>query len=71
MDKREDYLEEVVRCARRLTVRGSLVFRNDEHGQRVRGGPEGVAYAFVGLIEDHDAVRDALYELERFDEDFA
>ena len=69
MDKeREDALLEVVRCAERFTVTGSLVFRNDGDGQRIRGGPEGVAYAFVGLVEDHDNLRDALYELARLNE---
>jgi hypothetical protein len=67
MNEREELIAEVVRCAAALTVRGTLVFRNGDDGQQLpfNGTAERTAYAFVGDVEDHDNLRDALDQFEQ------
>jgi hypothetical protein len=73
VDEREELVRDVVTAAQRLTVRGTLVFRNGDDGRQLpfNGTAERTAYAFVGDVSDYDNLRDALAMLQFHDEDNA
>ena len=71
MSDREELIRAVVEAAERLTVRGTLVFRNGDDGRQLpfNGTAERTAYAFIGDVADHDELRDALDQFEQYGKD--